>query len=514
MAVSKGRETSIRDNWKCILICLAMSMANCQYGYDTATISGFQAMVGFLQVYGYEDSESPTGWNIATVPQQLISSFLNVGTIVGVILTATWAKYYGRKPAIWLASLISFVAAGLQVGTTSLAGLYVGRILIGVSNGFFITFANVYTAEVSPAHLRGAIVSLFGIWVSIGSILGAVANNSTKDFLSKLSYQIPIASLFIIPTVLSVVIFFIPESPRWLLVQNRPDEAKRALEELRGDSFRGCRELLEEEFEEMKQGIQEEKDLGSRSSVRDMFRCTDLRRTLICFGVILTHSSSGLWLIIAYGTFFFQMAGVEKPFLTTIVKSVSGLVGVCVGIFLAQKFMGRRSMMLLGHSVSVLCMLGIAVADTVAPQSKGAGTAIVACALIYYAFYNGFSGALSWPISSELVSSRLRVLTIGSGTGINYVFAWLTSFTAPYFINKENLNWGARYAYIWAGSNLATLVFLYFFLPEMKGRTLEELDELFQNRVSVRDFPTYQCNSSERAKERARNTAEKVVESV
>ena len=117
------------------------------------------------------------------------------------------------------------------------------------------------------------------------------------------------------------------------------------------------------------------------------------------------------------------MAGVDKPFLATVLKSVCGLVGVCCGIFMAQKFMGRRSMMLVGHSTAALCMLGIAVADTVAPQSQAAGKAIVACSLLYYAFYNGFSGALSWPIASELVSSRLRVLSIGFGTGVNYVFA-------------------------------------------------------------------------------------------
>jgi MFS family permease len=100
-------------------------------------------MVGFLQVYGYPDQRAPTGWNIATVPQQLISSFLNVGTIIGVLLTAGWARHWGRRPAIWMGSAISFVAAGLQVGTTNLVGLYFGRILIGISNGFYITFANV-----------------------------------------------------------------------------------------------------------------------------------------------------------------------------------------------------------------------------------------------------------------------------------------------------------------------------------------------------------------------------------
>lgn len=164
----RARETPFASNWKCIAICIAMSMANCQYGYDTATVAGFQAMIGFLKVYGFEDPSSPRGWNIETVPQQLISSFLQIGTILGVLLTHFFGKYFGRRPAIWLATLISFVAASVQVGTTTLVGLYFGRMLIGMANGFFITFANIYTAEVSPSHLRGAIVSLYGIWVSIG----------------------------------------------------------------------------------------------------------------------------------------------------------------------------------------------------------------------------------------------------------------------------------------------------------------------------------------------------------
>jgi MFS family permease len=264
-------------------------------------------MVGFLEVYGYRDQKAKIGWNIATAPQQLISSFLNIGTIIGVILTATWARYYGRKPAIWIASIISFIGVGVQVGTTNLVGLYFGRILIGISNGFYITFANVYTAEVSPAHLRGAIVSFFGIWVSTGSILGAVANNSSKDLNNRHSYQIPLASLFAIPLFLSIAVMFIPESPRWLLIQNRSDEARASLERLRGDSFGGRSELLEEEFQEMKRGIEEEKELASNSSVRDMFRGTDLRRTILCFAVILSHSSSGVWLLISYAVSHFQI---------------------------------------------------------------------------------------------------------------------------------------------------------------------------------------------------------------
>jgi len=462
-------------------------------------------MRGFLEVYGYPDKSAPTGYNIATVPQQLITSFLNVGTIIGVLLAAVWANYLGRRPAIWCASLVSCVAAGLQVGTTNLVGIYFGRILIGVSNGFYITFGNVWIAEAAPAHLRVGIVAFFGIWVSTGSILGALANNFANPLGGKLSYQIPLASLFAIPVALAVVVTCIPESPRWLLMHGQVTKARRALERLRGDSFGGNDELLEEEFQEMVRGIDHEKELASRSALLDMFRGSDLHRTLLCYAVIVSHSGSGVWMVIAFGvchpsimlkercrkegvmmltlvlrqTFFFQMAGisVKLSFIMTILKSVCGLSGVIVSILLAQRWLGRRPMMLLGHGMAALFLLGAGIAGTIgtgrAPEN---GKAIVACVMVYYFFYNGFSGAISWPVSNELVSSRLRVVTMATGTAINYFFSCksrlsrecskgplthgnavgLISFTAPYFLNKENLNWGAKYAYIWAGSNFIT----------------------------------------------------------
>ncbi|KAF2639753.1 MFS transporter [Massarina eburnea CBS 473.64] len=503
MALHTDRDTGVKANWKVILMCLGMSLANFQYGYDTATIGGFQAMPGFLKVYGYRDKIAKIGWNISTGPQQLMTSFLNVGTIIGVLLTHLWAKRFGRRQGVWVACVLSWVAAGLQIGTDKLVGLYFGRILIGISNGFFITFANVWVAEVTPAHLRGPVVSFFGIWSSTGSIIGATANNETKDFQTRLAYQIPLATLFTIPLILGALVIFLPESPRWLLVHGRVEEAKRSLTVLRGRSFKNNEELLEEEFVEMQRGIEKELEEVNGSVVKDMFRGTNLRRTLICFGVILSHSSSGLWLIIGYGTFFFQQAGVDKPFVATILKSVLGLAGVLTSIVLNYRIIGRRFSMLFGHAGSALFMLGMGISGSTSDNPTASGKAVLACALMYYFVYNGFSGAVSWPVANELANSRLRVVTIGLGTGINYVFAWLTSFTTPYFINPKELNWGAKVAYIWAASNAITVVFLYFFLPEMRGRSLEEIDELFENRVHRRSFPSYHCVSSERAREQA-----------
>jgi MFS family permease len=376
-------------------------------------------MIGFLRVFGYEDPKSKTGWNIHTEPQQLISSFLNVGTIVGVLAAGPFSKVLGRKPAIWVAAVVSMVACGVQVGSKTLGGLYAGRILLGLGNGFFILFSNTYTVEVSPARHRAILASFFGFWVNIGSILGAVADNYSKTLLTRRSYQIPLASLFAIPVLLSIFLFFIPESPRWLMLHNRSDDARMALKYLRGNSV--TPDLLEEEFIEMQRGIEAEKELASSVSVLDIFKGTDRRRTILAAGAIASHAASGVWFTISYSTFFYQMAGIEKPFQASVMQNCLGLVGALTGMFLMHKVFGRRSMLLIGSAGTCLSMLAIGLLS-LAGKSHAGGQALVAFCLLFNFFYNGFAGTITWAIAGEISSSRLRVYSVGLGTGINYFF--------------------------------------------------------------------------------------------
>lgn len=379
--------------------------------------------------------------------QQLISSLLTLGAFLSSLTAGSFAHFFGRKTALWLACLLTAVGCAVQINTTDKAVVYVGRLILGIGNGFLVTFSNIYTAEASPAHLRAVMVALFSEWVNIGSIVGAVVTNATQSRLDKASYQIPIGILFVVPVVLAAGLFFVPESPRYLVNRGRMEKARLALESLRGGSLRP--EELELEWVEMVQGIEEEKKLASTIGPLDQYRGTDLRRTLLCYGVIMSQVGSGSWFVISYSTYFLIVAGltVNEAFRYSIMNTCLGLVGVNFGIYLMRHVVGRRTILIMGAGIQGLCMLGMAIgAGSVNPVGSDTGrNCLIAFFALYLFSYNAFVGDASYPVSTELVSTRLRSWSVGSAISLGYFFAWLTGFCSPYFINPENLNWVSIY---------------------------------------------------------------------
>ncbi|OJJ07011.1 hypothetical protein ASPVEDRAFT_876447 [Aspergillus versicolor CBS 583.65] len=499
--------TTLWQNRKCLFLCSLVSMANLQYGFDLAAVGSLQAMPGFLKVFGYADPSAEGGYAIDSTVQQLITSLLTLGSFVSSLVAGLFATYLGRRQALWLACLVNAIACAIQIAAPSAGVLYLGRLLLGFANGFLVTFSNIYTSEASPAHMRGVMVALFAYWVNIGSIMGAAVDNKTKERMDELSYRIPLACLYAVPTVLAVALFFVPESPRWLLHRGKERDARKALEVLRGRSYaqlRSSREgevgpsLLEIEWAEMVKGVEEEKRTEGDVAALDMFRVlicagVDLRRTLLCYGMIGCQTASGVWFLIGYQTYFFTVTGITKAFEFSIMNTCFGFLGVNIGMYAIRELVGRRSILIIGAVACGLCQLGSAIAASIDPDSLATGQTLVGLTALFMFFYNGCVGAASYPVATELVSSRLRAWTVGTATSLGYLLAWLVNFCTPYFINPEHLDWGAQYGYIWAGSNAVCVVFFYFFMPEMKGRSLEELDEIFAARVPARKFKGYQC---------------------
>ncbi len=154
--------------------------------------------------------------------------------ILGAFISSAFggpiAKFIGRKTSIWVAALVCVVSNVLMMTSSSIGVLYFARFLIGIANGLFLTFAQLYLQECAPAIYRGLVIGLFQSWTSIGTLVGTIIDNFTVKLGGKQSYIVPLGIIYIVPALLSVGMLFIPESPRWYLLQNKTEKARKSLD--------------------------------------------------------------------------------------------------------------------------------------------------------------------------------------------------------------------------------------------------------------------------------------------
>jgi MFS transporter, SP family, sugar:H+ symporter len=219
---------------------------------------------------------------------------MNLGGLIAAVMVGMIGNRIGRKIGLWLASAFGIIAISIQIGSGSTGALYVGRILLGVSNGLFIPYCVLYMAEVSPAHLRGPIVGMVQWQISFGALIGILVDNYTNAYPGKKSYQIPLAVMYICPVLISVFIAFLPETPRYLVSKGLYEKAADSIRRTRGitDLHR-----LEAEVTDIKNTYLEEQEMLHGTSFKDLFKGTDLRRTLISVGITVCQSATGITFI-------------------------------------------------------------------------------------------------------------------------------------------------------------------------------------------------------------------------
>ncbi|KAM7212209.1 general substrate transporter [Rhypophila decipiens] len=488
----------LRFVWVTLLVACALL----EYGFDKSIVGSFQAMVGFLKVFGYEDPRVPSGWNIEAVPQQIISSFMLLGAFLSCFAAGPLGSYVDRRRCIVLGTLLIVASVTIMILTTSLPLLYFSRLVMGFGNGLCMTFTMIYVAELSPAKLRGIAYGFMTTWITGGSAIGLLIANATAHMESKLCYQIPLYVLYAMPAVVCATIFFLPESPRWLLLNGREEEALKALTWIRNGAY--DRLALQSEFEEMRLNALHDIESQSLWLALDLFRGTNLRRTIICVGIGCINPGIGAMFILAFGTYFFKMVGVADPFKWIVLTQWIGVIGLLMAYYTLDRW-GRRTLLLTGSTLCGLSMLALGIIFNVDGLSQNTMSALIIFLVSWFQFWFNFSVVPTvYLTSGELPAQNLRAYTSGLSTGFGYVFGWLTTFTAPYFINPAELNWKGMYGYIWFGSTFLVVAFIYFMVPEVVGRSLEEIEEMFNNHVPTRAFKTYVPVSAEIAREEAK----------
>lgn len=188
-------------------------------------IGGFQAMVGFLEVFGYQDPSSSIGWSINPTVQSIIGSFMLLGGALGAMLSGPMGTIFSRRWALVVSASGCIVATIIMMSTENFGALYFARIMVGMAliiqksdpgmwNTCLSTFAQLYVAEIAPAQLRGVMFGFISWWQSFGVLIGSIVTNSTSTIPGKNCYIIPLGLLLIIPSLMIIILPFFPESPR------------------------------------------------------------------------------------------------------------------------------------------------------------------------------------------------------------------------------------------------------------------------------------------------------------
>jgi sugar porter (SP) family MFS transporter len=487
--MASKKDETWKDHWKCFVACGIIVLSPFQYGVDFGLIGGLQAMRGFLEIYGHEAPGTPLGWNLDTLRQQLISSLMTLGAFISSGTAGIVATYVSRRQCLWIACFGCCIANIMMMATEHIGALYAGRFLIGLANGYFMTFSQLYIQESSPARYRGWFLTAFQFFTSFGTLIGTIIDWATAGRPDKSAYLIPLGMIYIVPAIMTVALFFIPESPRWLILTGRYDEGVKSLRWLRPVDADPDAEATE-----IKAAIDREMELAGSVSVMDMFtNPIDRRRTALAVCAVTLQAASGSMFIIAYKAYFLGMSKVANPFGMSNILSAMGILAILFNSLIVVRYGRRRVIMMIGLSLCGIFQLIIAVVYKTHPGTTSTGQVLVAFTCIYMMSYNGMISTYAWLAGGEMPSQRLRSYTFGLAAAVGFFFAWLTTFTAPYFINPESLSWGPQYGFIWFPSCIIATLWVWLFLPETKGRTLEEIDEMFEARLPARKFRKYVC---------------------
>ena len=219
---------------------------------------------------------------------------MTLGAFISSATAGVPSTRFGRRMCLAAACITCFIANILMMTTENIGALYAGRLIIGLANGYFMTFSQLYLQESSTAELRGVFLTGFNFFVSFGTLIGTIVDWATAKRPDKSAYLIPLGLIYIFPLIILCSIWFVPESPRWLILQGRFEEGVKALEWLRPahhDSHAEASAILT--------AIEKEKASKSGIGWLDMFsNPVDRRRTFLAVFAVLLQAASGSMFII------------------------------------------------------------------------------------------------------------------------------------------------------------------------------------------------------------------------
>jgi sugar porter (SP) family MFS transporter len=486
-------------NARTFAIAVFASMGGLIYGYNQGMFGQILSMHSFQEASGVKGITNPT-------LSGFITAILELGAFVGVLMNGYVSDAFGRRKCV-LFGLAWFLLGCIIQASTS-GGSYdfitAGRAIVGVGIGSLSMIVPLYNAELAPPEIRGALVALqqlaitAGVMISFFFTYGTNYIGGTGDGQSRAAWLIPVTVQILPALILGVGIFWLPESPRWLIDVGREQESLAIIASLRRLPESDL--LVQMEFLEVKaQKLFEDRvsahdypDLqdGSRSSnfklglagYKSLFtNPANLRRTLVAILIMLFQQWTGINFILYYAPFIFKQIGLSG---NTISLLASGVVGIV--LFLATipavlyiDSWGRKPTLLAGAIIMGICHLSVAIiiARCGGDWPAHAAAGWVACAFVWiFAAGFGFSwGPCGWIIVAEVFPLGLRAKGVSIGAASNWLNNFAVAMSTPDFITAAPYG-----VFIFLGVMcFVSVAYVKFFVPETKLKTLDELDAVF-----------------------------------
>ncbi|KAK7419817.1 Plasma membrane low glucose sensor [Neonectria magnoliae] len=482
-------------SWPAIAMGLFVACGGILFGYDTGTISGILAMPYWQRLFstGYIDTKGNR--NIDTDQESAIVSILSAGTFFGALASPLLTDYVGRRPGLLISTWVFNLGVILQTAATAIPIFLAGRFFAGLGVGLVSAMIPLYQSETAPKWIRGAIVGAYQWAITIGLLLAAVVNNATAKRNDTGCYRIPIAVQFAWSLILFFGMLFLPETPRFLIKKNRPDDAARSLARIR--RLPKDHPAIQRELAEVQANHNFETSLG-KSSYLDCFRPPILKRQFTGMALQALQQLTGksrINFIFYYGTKYFQNSGVSSGFVISMITSAINVTSTLPGLYAIDKW-GRRPLLLYGAIGMCVSQFIVAMCGTLSTGQRSNGDiyvkdlggqkAAVSFVCIYIFFFASTWGPLAWVVTGEIFPLKTRAKSLSMTTATNWLLNWAIAYSTPYLVNYGDgyANLQSKIFFVWFAACFLCIAFVYFFIYETKGLSLEEVDQLYDE-VSV-----------------------------
>ncbi|KAF8539632.1 general substrate transporter [Trichophaea hybrida] len=464
------------------MLCGFAAFGGILFGYDSGYINGVLGMDFFKKEFGHEVARNvdASGYNIHTWEKSLITSILSAGTFFGALFGGNLADWIGRRLSIIIACAIFACGVALQVASATVGLLVGGRIVAGFGVGLVSAIVIMYMSEIAPKAIRGAIVAGYQWAITLGLLLAACVNQGTHKWDTHASYRVPISIQFVWAFILATGLFLLPESPRWFIKQGRHEDAMAALSVLRGQPVGS--DYLKDELAEIQANYDYELTItqaGWADCFKGMGPSGNFRRVLIGVLLQMFQQLTGINFIFYYGTTFFQQSGVQNAFLISLITNLVNVLTTPVAFYGVEKF-GRRKLLIWGAIVMLVCEFIVGSVGTALPGSKAANTCLVVFVCLYIFGFATTWGPSAWIIIGEIYPLTIRAKGVALATASNWLWNFVLGYVTPYMVDADQGNLRSKVFFVWGSTCVFCCLFAYFFVPETKGLSLEQVDRMME----------------------------------